>query len=317
MKKISIIVPVYNVSAYLPRCLESLIAQTFTDYEVLLINDGSTDDSGEICQSYADKYPKLLRYYEKQNGGLSDARNFGLPYATGQYVLFIDSDDYIEPDMLTRMYAKSQAGQKKIVECNFFWEYETKKRSDIITSYASLKDYLVRGRVVAWNKLYLREWLLETQVKFPVGLLYEDQEFFFKLVTYLTDISEVALDPVCEVHYVQRGDSISYRETTRVKEIFMIYENILSFYAQRDCLVTYQPELEYRFSRNLLGNVLVRKVLKIKDKTLRRQLLAQIKQTLRRYFPEYKRNPYLKKYSKVNLYLRVVDPVLFKLFYLI
>lgn len=317
MKKISVIVPVYNVSAYLPRCLESLVAQTLTEYEVILVNDGSTDASGEICQTYADKYPALIQYYEKENGGLSDARNYGLPYATGQYVLFIDSDDYVEPEMLARMYAKSQAGQKKIVECNFFWEYETKKRADIIKSYASLKDYLVKGRVVAWNKLYLRDWLLATKVKFPVGLLYEDQEFFFKLVTYLTDISEVALDPVCEVHYVQRGDSISYRETTRVQEIFTIYADILSFYEQRGCLAKYRSELEYRFSRNLLGNVLVRKVLKIKDKALRRQLLDQIKQTLRHDFPKYKHNPYLKTRSKVNLYLRVVDPLLFKLFYII
>ena len=127
MKKISVIVPVYNVSAYLPRCLESLVAQTLTEYEVILVNDGSTDASGEICQTYADKYPALIQYYEKENGGLSDARNYGLPYATGQYVLFIDSDDYVEPEMLARMYAKSQAGQKKIVECNFFGNMRQRK----------------------------------------------------------------------------------------------------------------------------------------------------------------------------------------------
>ncbi len=168
MTKISVIVPVYNVEAYLPKCISSLVKQTFTDFEVILVNDGSTDSSAELCESYADQYPLLIKSYTKPNGGLSDARNFGMQYATGQYVMFLDSDDHLAPNALTNMYALTNEGNKKIVECDFYWEYPDKKIKDQAPKYVSLKDYMIRGRVVAWNKLYLRTWLLDTKVKFDL-----------------------------------------------------------------------------------------------------------------------------------------------------
>ena len=316
MKKISVIVPVYNVENYLDKCLTSLLAQTFTDYEIILVNDGSTDSSPEICQRYATKYPDRVTSYTKPNGGLSDARNYGMRYATGEYLMFLDSDDYVEPDTLKNMYALSENGTKKIVECNFFWDYQKETREDLAPEYHSLKDYMVRERVVAWNKLYLREWLLKTKVLFPVGKLYEDQDFFFKLITYLQDITEVAVDKHCEVHYVQRQNSISYSETTRIAEILWIYQDIIDFYQSKGIFEKYYSELEYRFVRNLLGNVLVRKVLKLKDKQLKRELLDQIWLQKTLWFPDFKQNPYLKEPGKVNLYLKTMNKWFYKLLYI-
>lgn len=316
MTKISVIVPVYNVEAYLPKCVSSLVKQTFTDFEVILVNDGSTDSSAKLCENYADQYPSLIKSYTKPNGGLSDARNFGMQYATGQYIMFLDSDDYLAPHALTNMYALTEKGNKKIVECDFYWEYPNKKIKDQAPKYASLKDYMIRGRVVAWNKLYLRTWLLDTKVKFPKGKLYEDQDFFFKLVTYLTDITDVAVDRECEVYYVQRQTSISYSETTRIADILWIYQDIIDFYQTKGLFETYYLELEYRFVRNLLGNVLLRKVVKLKDKQLKRQLLDQIWQQKKIWFPDFAKNPYLRQKSKVDLYLRCVNPLTYRLFYL-
>lgn len=316
MKKISVIVPVYNVENYLDKCLTSLLAQTFTDYEIILVNDGSTDSSPEICQRYATKYPDRVTSYTKPNGGLSDARNYGMRYATGEYLMFLDSDDYVEPDTLKNMYALSENGTKKIVECNFFWDYQKETREDLAPEYHSLKDYMVRGRVVAWNKLYLREWLLKTKVLFPVSKLYEDQDFFFKLITYLQDITEVAVDKHCEVRYVQRQNSISYSETTRIAEILWIYQDIIDFYQSKGIFEKYYSELEYRFVRNLLGNVLVRKVLKLKDKQLKRELLDQIWLQKTLWFPDFKQNPYLKEPGKVNLYLKTMNKWFYKLLYI-
>ena len=94
--KISVIVPVYNVEQYLPRCIDSILAQTFTDFELLLIDDGSTDNSGKICDEYAKKKDTKIRVWHKENGGVSSARNMGLDFAKGEYIQFIDSDDFIE-----------------------------------------------------------------------------------------------------------------------------------------------------------------------------------------------------------------------------
>lgn len=315
-KKISVIVPVYNVAAYLKKCVDSLLGQTMdkADFEIILVDDGSTDGSGKLCDEFQVKF-KQVRTLHKQNGGLSDARNYALQYATGQYLLFIDSDDFVETEMLARMYARSNEGSKKIVECNFFWEFENKTRLDIRKSYDSLEDYLINGRVVAWNKLYLRKWIEKTKVKFPVGKLYEDQAFFFKIVAWLVDISEVAVDSACEVHYVQRSNSISYSETGRISEIIWIYNDILNFYKERNLYEKYHDELEYRFYRNLFGNVLLRKVIRLKDKKIRIELLDLIWQKTQEWFPNRKNNKYLKKPSIKNIYLRIMNPVFYRFFY--
>ena len=97
--KISIIVPIYNVEQYCQECFDSLLSQTLEDIEVLLVNDGTKDSSGEIAKRYSEKYPKLFRYFEKSNGGLSDARNYAIPFVQGKYIAFVDSDDYVREDM--------------------------------------------------------------------------------------------------------------------------------------------------------------------------------------------------------------------------
>ncbi|MFB4033578.1 glycosyltransferase family 2 protein, partial [Streptococcus pneumoniae] len=100
---ISVIVPVYNVEEYLKQCLDSILEQTFSNYEVILVNDGSTDSSGLICQEYAEKDTRI-RYFEKENGGLSDARNYGIEQAQGEYLTFVDSDDLLDASHLTILY---------------------------------------------------------------------------------------------------------------------------------------------------------------------------------------------------------------------
>ena len=103
MPKISIIIPVYNVEPYLRRCIDSVLEQTMQDYEIVVVNDGSTDNSGSICDQYANQYDQI-RVIHKQNGGLSDARNTGIKAATGDYILFLDSDDYLDTDALEKLW---------------------------------------------------------------------------------------------------------------------------------------------------------------------------------------------------------------------
>lgn len=101
--QVSVIVPMYNVENYIKECLDSLVNQTLKDMEVIVVNDGSTDGGVEIVESYCKKYPDLIRLVHKENGGLSDARNYGIPYAKGKYIGFLDSDDYVESTMYEKM----------------------------------------------------------------------------------------------------------------------------------------------------------------------------------------------------------------------
>lgn len=121
---ISIIVPVYKAESYLCRCIDSLLAQTFKDFEILLIDDGSPDRSGEICDQYANSDHRV-KVFHKENGGVSSARQHGLDNATGEYVIHADPDDWVEPDMLKDMYEKALSEDADMVICNFYWDTST------------------------------------------------------------------------------------------------------------------------------------------------------------------------------------------------
>ena len=108
MYKVSVIVPIYNVEKYIKKCLNSLVNQTLQEIQIILVNDGSKDKSGEIAKEYAQMYKNKILYLEKENGGLSDARNYGIPYAEGEYIAFIDSDDYIDENAYEEMYDKAK-----------------------------------------------------------------------------------------------------------------------------------------------------------------------------------------------------------------
>ena len=124
MPKISIIVPVYNVEKYIDKCLKSLVHQTLQDIEIIIVNDGTQDKSEEIIEKYVRGNQNKIKYYEKSNGGLSSARNYGLEYATGEYIAFLDSDDYVESNMYEEMYNLAKKENADMVECDFIWEWE-------------------------------------------------------------------------------------------------------------------------------------------------------------------------------------------------
>lgn len=156
--KISIIVPVYNVEQYLPRCIDSILAQTFTDFELLLIDDGSNDNSGKICDEYAEK-DNRIRVFHKGNEGVSSARQIGLEKANGQYSIHADGDDWLESNMLERMYKMANTTNADIVISDFYIDkYEQslyiRQQTTKKTSTEILKDILVGQLFGAlWNKL--------------------------------------------------------------------------------------------------------------------------------------------------------------------
>ena len=187
--KISVIVPVYNVEQYLEECIESLINQTMQDIEIILIDDGSSDNCGLICDCFEKKYSNITAIHQK-NGGLSYARNQGLSIAKGEYISFIDSDDFINVRMLEVLYNACITNHTKMSACNYFYikdnnvQYETETNKVFkLSSVELMKNIFSPGNgigVFAWNKLYHRSLLEEKP--FPEGKLYEDMGSIYKMI---------------------------------------------------------------------------------------------------------------------------------------
>lgn len=311
MPKVSVIVPVYNVEKYLIKSLDSLVNQTLEDIEIIVVNDGSTDNSKKIIEIYKEKYKNKIKYLEKTNGGLSDARNFGIPHATGEYIAFLDSDDYVELDTYEKMYNKAKEENADMVECDFIWEYPNKTKIDIGIIYTNKKEMLTYARVVAWNKLIKRDLLEKYKIEFPKGLRYEDVEFFYKMVPYYNKVSFVK-EPL--IHYIQRESSISKVQNKRTKEIFEVLDNVIKYYKNKNLYNEYKDELEYTYTRLLLCSSLFRMV-KIKDKKVKKELLNTTWTNLNKKFPNWKKNKILKENKSMkNLYMKTINKITYKIY---
>ena len=229
---ISIIVPIYNMEKLMRKCLDSILAQTFQDYECLLIDDGSKDGSPAICDEYAAKDCRFKAFH-KVNGGLSDARNYGLVRAKGEYTIFFDPDDWVDVDCLKDMYAKAQKTDADMVICDFYEEngYRTKVSKQIPSSLYHkdvLKDVLI-GRIMGstCNKLIRRSLYQTYQIEYPMGIYgCEDQYTMCKLLK--NDI-KVAYHPQAYYHYVYYGngtqsryyDENTYEMDKRIVQMFV------------------------------------------------------------------------------------------------
>ena len=182
MHKISIIIPIYNVEQYLPQCLKSVINQTYQNLEIILVDDGSTDACPQICEDFALK-DNRIKLIHKKNGGLSDARNAGLKIATGDFISFVDSDDFLSSRFYETLLQYMLNNDADIVECGFkeFEDEKDLKKSELLSPIAAetyeteialkllIKDYL---QPMVWNKLYRKEVLID--LKFPIGKIHED-----------------------------------------------------------------------------------------------------------------------------------------------
>jgi len=314
MIKVSVIVPFYNVEQYIEKCLDTLVNQTLNEIEIILVNDGSKDRSIDIVKKYLESYPEKIVYLEKENGGLSDARNYAIPYAKGEYIAFLDSDDYVEENMYNDMYEKAKQENSCMVECDFYWEYPNKRKQDIGIEYKEKKEMLQNVRVVAWNKLIKKEILEKTQITFPKGYRYEDVEFTYKLIPYLEKVS-FSRKPY--VHYVQRQGSISNSQNERTKEIFEVLDHVIEYYKEKKLYEEYQEVLEYIYARYAFCSSLKR-ISKIQDKDIKKKLLKRTWENVNSKFPNWKKNSILKKNKSMkDLYLKSINKLTYKLYALI
>ena len=246
--KVSVIVPVYNTADYVVRCLESIVAQTLTDIEILVIDDGSTDNSPEILKSFADKESRV-EIRSRENSGLADTYNLGIELARGEYLAFIDSDDWIDPEALEKLYNRAIGADADLVLFRYriFYE-ETNRRVDTKSLAGVLKNdggsmtldtcpELINISTSSCVKLFSRELVHKNQITYPSGLRYEDTPFCYKAYYYATNI--VLLDE-CLYTYRIRSHSITAASNRSLFDHFKIFTIVDSFFREHQVGVSVQ-----------------------------------------------------------------------------
>ena len=288
MPKVSIIVPVYNVEEYLEKCLDSLVNQTLKDIEIIIVNDGSPDNSQKIIDEYQSKY-KNIKSYQKTNGGLSDARNYGINKASGEYLAFIDSDDYIKTDMIEKMYQKAKNEKLDIVVCNSIEIYPNdisiEKKSNLNYSADSIKNYLI-SPPMACTRLYKKE--LFKNISFKKNIFYEDLELTPKLVNYTKNIGFI--DEGLYYYYQRTGSIMKQTEfNNKLLDIFGVLES-----NKKALMKEYPEEIEYMYISHLLRTA----TLRFLDYKNSKEFINRIIKTMKENFPNWYQNKYYKKSSK-------------------
>ena len=315
MVKVSVIVPVYNVEKYLEKCLDSLVNQTLKDIEIIVVNDGTKDNSQEIIDKYAKKYPKKVKGFIKENGGQSSARNYGLEYAKGEYIGFVDSDDYVELDMFEKLYNKAKEDDFDISICNLNFVYEDtddKKEFSInmnsdLTDKESLRKHMINIYPVVWNKIYKKSLFETSKLMFKEKVWFEDVDFLYKLVPYVKSVG--VIDDYL-YNYLQRQGSVTITFDKRLYNYVENLNGIVDFYKEKDFYDYYKKELEYVYVRYLFATFLKRAA-KYNDEEFYKAVDCAV-ENVSNTFPKFRKNKYFYKSLK-GIYLLLFNKKIAKL----
>ena len=290
--KVSVIIPVYQVENYLERAIDSVLAQTLEEKEIILVDDGSQDASPEICDRYAQEHPGLIHVIHKPNEGLGMARNTGLDVARGEYVAFLDSDDTVEPEMYAAMYAKAVVEDDDIVMCDVRIIYVEEDRSSVVSSYTSeevdLSDYIANGNNITYsvNKIYRRSLWEENRYE---KMLFEDIALIPALVTRTPRIGYVR---EAFYNYYRRANTISTSFVGGMVDILRAFRSFMETSDPR-----YREEVVYCIAKQLYWNMTQSRVL----------FQADFIEFLKEYKRYFLLNSYLAKDGKVRGLLDFLD----------
>lgn len=293
--KVSIIVPIYNVEEFLERCIESLLNQTLKEIEIILVNDGSPDNSQAIIDTYVEKYPHKVIGLMKKNGGLSDARNYGIPYAKGEYIGFVDSDDYVDITMYQKLYTKAIESDSEIVTCGYYGidesieNYRYFQKGNMIQYGKSLADnpkLLYTNAPYAWNKLYKKDLFIRTGILFPKGLIYEDIATIYPLMMYANRISKV--DEALYYYILKREGAITATFSDKILQMYQALARMNDLYKKAGTFEQYKEVLGFI---NLKHTILrFRDFTSYNDHALQREMVGVGFRQLHMYFPDWRNN---------------------------
>lgn len=316
---ISVIVAVYNIEKYIARCMESLCRQTYQDLEIIVVVDGSTDGSEQICREYARKDSRI-RVIRQENKGLGGARNTGIEQAQGEYIAFVDGDDWVEPQMYETMVSLAQREQADLVACRYrciYKDHETDGSTGNITvfstPYAMLVQYLKEDEAypiqhAAWNKLYTRAFL--ENERFPEGKWYEDIVFSAKVLCHVKKgvyVDTALYDYVCEREGSIMNAGLTERIFTDQIPAYVEKEEFLDLLPEREAVALHR----YFFYKRLL--IYYTELGKKENRALKKYrkkiviLLRERKGTFRETFSVST----AKKTDRFKLKIFMVSPVLY------
>lgn len=288
MALVSIIVPVFNSHDYLKECINSVISQTFRDIEIIIINDGSTDDSEKIVKEFI-KMDSRIFYMRRDNKGISFTRNQGIQLATGKYIMFLDSDDYLEKNACQALVECIEATNADMVVCDFYQGDEQK--TEVVklkqfggTNLQQCPNMIFDINSSPWNKIYSKRFLLENNITFPVGLKYEDAYFVLKAIARASKICQVN-SPL--IHYRVHLGSETTVMNEHVFDIFEILKMINTEFENED----HQEILDYVefFNINRLTVYNLQQIYQ-KDKELAKKFVDESFAFLNKNFPHWSKN---------------------------
>ena len=298
MLRISVIIPVYNVEKYLCRCIDSVLGQSYPLYEIILVDDGSGDNCPEICDEYAEAYPDRIRVVHQENRGVSDARNRGIELAQGDYLGFIDSDDYIEPDMYEVLADIAEKSGADMVVGGVWVEDENGKKycrnESGVDNVWSREEALIELNsfryigISTWDKLYKRE--LFREIKFP-HIIYDD----FIMYKLVAECEKVAFTAKPLYHYIQRFGSISRNKGEVSLVPLDAYRQQLLFFGEKYPKIVNAAESAYVFAHIAIYNMYIRKGLKCE-----RTLINMLQKEARKYIGSVIKNSRLPMAKKIQ-----------------
>lgn len=311
MPKVTIVLPFYNVGDYIDRCLNSLMNQSFPDFEVFCVNDGSKDHSDDIVQSYVRKDSRFKRFI-KQNGGLSDARNFGMKYVESEYIMFLDSDDYFESDLLELAVNKMEINDCDLVVYNYKQIFIQENRTELIKE--RFKDNIIYNPKInkdlvaylsnaAWNKIYRTNIFRQNNIEYPIGYRYEDLGTTFIYLTYCNRVAFI--DKPLANYLIDRPNNISGASDKKIKDILNMIQKNIEFYKENNLFNDYYEELKYLSAINCLN--MLRKIPTMNDLEFSNNFVNDCFKILRGYFKDFPNSTYdLKKIPQADIYFNPV-----------
>ena len=296
--KVSVIVPVYNVEKFIDKCLNSLVKQSLKEIEIIVVNDGTKDNSQKIIDKYVKKYPDKIKSYIKENGGQGSARNYGLKKATGEYIGYVDSDDFVEKDMYKKLYNKAKENNYDIVVCgnyNVSEDYQNKNIDAFINNYNTDLENIFFGKMAVWNKIYKRDILIKNKLEFKEKVWYEDLAFTLKAI--MNSNTFAFIDEPLYDYLIREGSTMNNSNVQRNLEILDAFNDILS-YIQHNKKEEYFSKIEFLAIDHIYISAIVRVLKADADYKVKRETIKKLIDYMNKKFPNYKNNKYINTLSK-------------------
>lgn len=287
MCKVSVIIPAYNTENYIKECVESLIGQTLKEFEVIIVDDGSTDNTLALLKEYEKKAPERIKVLHKENGGQASARNLGLKYAKGEYVGFVDSDDWVALDMYEKMYQKAKEENADIVVCDIVNHYPDTTRTVDFTHVTNKSRYANSS----CNKIFRREFAED--IVFPEGLWYEDFEYSAKQVLK-TDAISVVHEGLYQYN-CRDGSTMHNNNAQKNKDILTVMEHIEAFVEEHGWSEKYKTELEYFYVDHVLNTTIER--LEEQENKEKREVIEYVRKAVLKKCPKFYQTQVFKEYG--------------------